>query len=533
LIGFQHVQCTTRMKQVSQIICAALLFALSACSNQSGSDLPDNERLVVAMSTLSETTFLPWNGSTGRKLYLDPIYDYLVYLDPENDDLVPGLAQSWEMSDGGRTHTLMLRPGIQFQQGWGEVTAEDVKYTIDRIIAPDALVGPSSILRRVIREVRAPEKYKVEIELAVPDIEFVRAYLANSQSLMIVSKAYFDAVGDEQANDLPIGSGAYAMYNYIQDVSITYRLREDRENLWRTSPDFSELHFIASPEEFTRVAMLMTGEADLAPVNFDSINVLEQSGLQVKYVPLNWTPVVRLGGLTERFYNGEVPWQNEQVRLALNYAIDKQTIIDSIFHGHGVVTGADNSSGVLLDLEGFSYDPERARALLVEAGYPNGFPIRLKTFTTSPGAELPIVAQAVALYWEAVGIDVTIEPTNWVGHRSAWTTGNATDLAWTHRGFPFSTPLAGLSPSNYTDSLFATFANETTDDYLNRIGSTQDIDERADLVMEFAVYLRDVASTVFIGHIDEPYGASSKVGDWPTINEQTTNLDLIRRASHE
>lgn len=512
----------------------ALGLFLSACSNKAPEGTVDDyDRLVVAMPTLGESTFLPWNGSTGRKLYLDPIYSYLIYIEPETGQLIPGIAHSWEVSSDGKTHTLYLREGLQFQKGWGELTAEDVKFSIEQMIAPKAIAGPSSVLRRTIQEVRAPEPYKVEVELSIPDVEFIRGYLTNGQSLMIVSKNYFESVGQDEANNQPIGSGSYEMAEYDKDVSITLRLREDNENMWRTSPDFKEIHFLAAPEEFTRVAMLKTGEADLAPVNFDSINVIERSGLQLTYVPRNWTPVVRLGGLTERYNNPEVPWSNQQVRLALNYAIDKQVIIDSIFHGRGVVAGSDTPSLGLVNIEGFPYDPDKARELLREAGYPQGFSMRLKTFTTSPGAELPIVAQAVALYWEAVGINVSIEPTNWAGLRSAWITGNATDVAWTHRGFPFTTPLAGLQTSNYSDSLFSTFADNTTDDYLDRIGEELDTDQRQELVMELANYLRDIGSIVFIGHIDEPYGASKKVGHWPTINEQTTNLDMIERASLE
>ncbi len=541
LLLFQFRQCALIFYAAKNLMLSSfklscvvvLVFVVSACSNESGSGVDDNDRLVVAMPTLGESTFLPWNGSTGRKLYLDPIYSYLIYIDPESGDLLPGIAQSWEVSEDGKTHTLYLRQGLQFQQGWGEVTSADIKFSIEQMIAPEAIAGPSSVLRRTIKEVRAPDPYKVEVELSIPDVEFIRGYLSNGQSVMIVSKSYFDSVGQEQANNQPIGSGAYQMAEYDKDVSITLRLREDIDNLWRTSPDFLELLFLAAPEEFTRVAMLKTGEADLAPVNFDSINVIERSGLKITYVPRNWTPVVRLGGLTARYNNPDVPWSSQQVRLAMNYAIDKQVIIDSIFHGRGVVAGADIPSRGLLNVEGFAYDPDKAKELLSEAGYPQGFTIRLKTFTTSPGAELPIVAQAVALYWEAVGINVNIEPTNWVGLRSAWTTGNATDIAWTHRGFPFTTPLAGLQTSNYSDSLFATFADNNTDDYLDRIGEALEPDRRQELVMELAYYLRDIASTIYIGHIDEPYGASSKVGHWPTINEQTTNLDLIERAGQE
>ena len=113
----------------------------------------------VAISTLHEETFLPWNGGGPRKFYLDTIYEYLLYLDPVTDKAIPGLAERWEMSNGAKTWTFWIRKGVSFHEGWGEVTDEDVKYSIERVIDPKSIVGPASQMRRLIVEVEAPEKY--------------------------------------------------------------------------------------------------------------------------------------------------------------------------------------------------------------------------------------------------------------------------------------------------------------------------------------------------------------------------------------
>jgi len=247
-------------------------------------------------------------------------------------------------------------------------------------------------------------------------------------------------------------------------------------------------------------------------------------------VQANWAPVVRLGGLTTRFNDSTVPWQDKRVRQALNYAVDKRAIVKAIFHDQARIVGADFPAPEWMDIPPYPYDPDKARALLKEAGYPNGFAIRLKTFTTNPGAELPIVAEAVSLYWQAIGLRVAIEPTNWTSLRGAWTSGNANQLVWTHRGLAFSGTLAGLQASVMSGSLFATYTTEATDRFVLAVGSALTPRERAERIRETGEYLRDEAAAVYIGFANEPYGASAKVGHWPALNQQGTNLDLITRA---
>jgi peptide/nickel transport system substrate-binding protein len=524
-----------RLARVQLATCwATRLFVLSAALCLSGCArdpvAADPSKLNVAMSTFSEGTFLPWNGSTGRKFYLDTVYEYLAYLDPESGEPTPGLAERWEMSPDGKTWTFWLRRGVAFHDGWGDVTADDVKYTLDRIRDPKSIAGPASPLRQLIASVDAPEPQRVVITLASPDIDFIRAYLSNGLIVPVVSKKYLEEKGDAYANEHPIGTGVYRMVEYRKGVSMTMRADKSQAH-WRVTPQFDEIRFLAVPEEFTRAAMLKTGEVDLAPINYDSIRAIEQAGLQLLYVQGNWAPVVRLGGLSARFSDPTVPWSDKRVRQALNYAIDKQAIVKAIFHGHARIVGADFPAPEWMNIPPYPYDPEKARALLKEAGYPNGFPIKLKTFTTNPGAELPIVAEAVSLYWQAIGVEAAIEPTNWTSLRSAWTSGNANDIVWTHRGLAFSGTLAGLQASVMSTSLFATYSNAITDQFVLDIGSALIPAERAERIRETGEYLREEAAAVYIAFADEPYGASKKVGHWPALSQQGTNIDLITRAA--
>lgn len=498
------------------------------CLTQCARAPRDPQTLVVAMSTFSEATFLPWNGSTGRKFYLDTIYEYLLYLDPQTGELTPGLAERWERSADGKVFTLWLRKGIPFQQGWGEVTSEDVKYTLDRIRDPKSIAGPSSPLRKSVASVSAPQPDKVIVTLNTPDIGFLSGYLSNGLIIPIVSKRYVETKGEEYANAHPIGTGAFELEEYRQGVSISVKAAPGPH--WRVKPQFERIKYFAVPEEFTRTAMLKTGEVDLAPINYDSIDAIEGTGLKIKYIKHNWAPVIRFGGLTTRFTNKETPWFKKEVRQALNYALDKEAIVKAIFHGQASIVGADFPAPEWERMPAYPYDPKRARALLASAGYPNGFDIKIRTYTTTPGAEQQIVAEATATYWQAVGVRVTIEPTSWPSLRSAWTTGNTTDIAWTHRGLAFSGTLPGLQASVMSASVFSTYANDKTDGYVDAIGAALDERERGRLMIELGEYLREEAAAVFIGFANEPYGMNKRLASWPALSQQGTNIDLVTRS---
>ena len=490
---------------------------------------PDASVLRVAMSTFSDGTFLPWNGSTGRKLYLDTIYEYLVYLDPETLEPQPGLAEDWSVSPTGDTVTLSLRRGVEFHDGWGELTADDVAYTFERMMARSSIAGMASTLRYLIDRVEVVDRYRLEIHLSEPDVEFVAGYLSNGVALPIVSKRYVETVGDAAANENPVGTGPFTLSRYEEDTLIEVTAVDGGRGNWRVKPEFTTIRFLSVPEEFTRAAMLKAGEVDIAPINYDSIDALAADGVRTLYVAANWAPVVRFGGLVEGRAATRMPWQDRRVRQALNYAVDKEAIAEHVLHGQLAIVPGDFPVPEWRGLEPYPYDPERARALLAEAGFPDGFEITLRTFTTSPGAELPIIAEVVAGYWRAVGVRTRIVPTTWTSLRSAWSTGHAGDIAWTHRGLAFAGVVQGLIASVQSTNLFATFANAHTDAEVAAIGRETDPERRAARIRALGQYLRDEAASVFIGFANEPYGISARVGHWPALSQQGTNIDLVTR----
>jgi peptide/nickel transport system substrate-binding protein len=490
--------------------------------------------LTVALATFAEDTFLPWNGGVARQTYMGLIYEWLFYTDPETLEVEPGLALSWDMSPDGMTYTFHLREGVQFNEGWGEVTGEDVKYSWERMIDENSIGSPAGQLRALIDTIDVPDPYTVVLHLQSPNAELIRSHMTDyNAGGMIVSKAYVESVGDEEGNAHPIGTGPYTLAEPHQQAGpIVLKTVEGVENHWRVTPEFETVTFLLVPEEATRVAMLLAGEVDLAPISYDSVESVSGAGLNVVSIPGSWVPLIWFGGIVEtqpERYLPDQPWADTRVRQALNYAIDREAIAESIFHGEAIPAGAPNPVPGWVDVEPYPYDPDKAKELLAEAGYADGFPLTLKTLAANPGAELPIVGEAVALYWDEIGIDVTIVPTDWGSVRDELLAGEANTYLFTQRGQPFAEPLTPATIFFPPDGAFTSYATVESSALLEQMLTELDADKREDLAHQFGQLLHDDAAGVFLLYANEPYGASEQVATWPTIRMRPFNIELIQR----
>ena len=522
------------MKRTKTIvfILMALMFPASMLWGASVAKQAPTDTLTVALSDLGEETFLPWNGGMGRNSYLFMIYECLAYTDPKTEQMMPGLATKWEMSPDGKTWTFWIRKGVPFHEGWGELNAEDVKYSIERVMDPKSIATAASSLRAMIEKVEVPEPYKVVISLKSPYIGLIDNYLYDGNpSGIIVCKKYVETVGDEKASTHPIGTGPYTLAEeHKKGGPIKLKTIEGVEKHWRVTPEFKTVTFLSIREEATRVVMLKSGEADLAPISYDSIDTIKASGLRIVSIPKSWNPLIRFGGIVTtdpKRYNPANPWVKKEVRQALNYAVDKEAIAKNIFKGEAVSSGADAPVTAWLDIPTYPYDPAKAKQLLAAAGYPNGFPVTLKTFTSSPGAELPIIGEAVAMYWKAIGIDAKIVPTDWGTLRSEIIGAKTSNFLWTHRNGAFVDPGMALDLNFDVNNVFTTYATPESTSRYTKVKAELDLKKRDQLVKEFGLFVRDEAAGIYLVIANEPYGASKKVGKWPTIRIKPQNIDMI------
>ena len=285
-----------------------------------------------------------------------------LYMLDEHMKLRPQLAESYEASEDAKEFTFHLRKGVTFQDGTS-FNAEAVKFSFDRAGNPDNHLKRQSLFV-MIAHTDVVDDYTVRVVLKYPFGAFVND-IAHPGAL-IVSPKSVQQYGKEVTRH-PSGTGPYEFVSWSAD---TLKLKKN-EHYWQAGlPKIETITYRSVPENGARIAMLQAGEAQfIYPVppeliaslkNSPTITVFDEPSILGRYIALN---------------NMRKPFSDPRVRLALNYAVDKQAFIKVVFNGH-----ADPMDSPMPPLLGFyqrqgnyPYDPGKAKALLAEAGYPNGF----------------------------------------------------------------------------------------------------------------------------------------------------------------
>jgi peptide/nickel transport system substrate-binding protein len=296
-------------------------------------------------------------------LLMYALHDALVKPMP-GQPAAPSLAESWSASADGLVYEFLLRKGARFHNG-EPVTAEDVKFSLERYRGAAA-----KTLKAAVASVETPDARHVRIRLTRPWPDFMTFYTSATGAGWIVPKKYVERVGDEGFKKAPIGAGPYRFVSFTPGVEL---VMESFDQYWRKTPSVKRLVFRVIPDEATRLAALKRGEVDIAySIRGELAEELQRTpGLTLKptviqspfwlYFPDQWDP--------------KSPWHDRRVRQAANLAIDRAGANQALTLGHSHVTGS-----VIPDTFDFFWappapvhDPARARRLLAEAGYPNGF----------------------------------------------------------------------------------------------------------------------------------------------------------------
>ncbi|MBI3328636.1 MAG: ABC transporter substrate-binding protein, partial [Nitrospinae bacterium] len=277
------------------------------------------------------------------------------------------------------------------------VTAEDVKFSFERYQGASA-----SLLREKVQAVEIVDAQRIRLRLKEPWPDFMAFYgTPATGAAWVVPKAYVEKVGPDGFKKHPVGAGPYKFVR--QDPGIAMVV-EAYEGYWRMTPAVKRIIFKSVPEDATRLAMLKTGEADIAH------NLLGPAAEEVRRDPrLRLVPVSTAANQWVDFFSQwdpKSPWHDVRVRLAANHAIDRRAIVEAESLGHSRATGSivPREFEFALPIEPYAYDPERAKQLLREAGYPNGFDAG--EIATGTGFGGP--TEATAGYLRAVGIRVRV-----------------------------------------------------------------------------------------------------------------------------
>ena len=321
---------------------------------------------------------------------------------------VPMLAHSWEVSADGSTWTFHLNEGVQFHKGYGEMTAEDIIWGMRQFGAEGSKHARASNVRGIWENedgyAKAIDDYTVEVNTGAPWSQVPVNEIVTSPGgagSWIISKKQTEELGQEAANSQIAATGPWDLVEF--STGSFWRM-EAVENHWRKTPHFAEMYFREIPEESSRVAGFQTGNLDTTVSAFDSLDALANvEGAELMRLPgggesaLNIYGQYHVGAGTEDQLPGfdpELPWISAssdvdsvewanaaKVRNALSIAIDRQGIVDTLLRGYGspaVMWEYGQYEDAWLPPEmRWEYNPERAKQLLEEAGYPEGFSITL------------------------------------------------------------------------------------------------------------------------------------------------------------
>ena len=400
--------------------------------------------LHLAVTPLPQDTFYPWLATSSGQLVFRPMMENLTTIWPETgvSTVLPQLAREWEISPDAGEYTFHLQEGVQFHFGHGEFTVADVVFTADQQMS-DALAGCKAPLSRFMGadsmtemiangNMEVIDDYTFKMRLASPQVDIASWWFNILQigCMAVRSSAQHAAEGDAMFENGPAGTGAYQF--------VARELKEFTEyeavpfDHWRVNPEFKHLKITTAPEDLTRLAMLLTGEANMVDVP----KVLHQQaiddGMEILESPL---PTV---GLTivpfGQYYVSQVNWNPDTepwtapgetgklVREAMNRAINREQIINELFKGrgepmyttifHDTLEGWNPRWKDEFDAK-YGYDPELAKELLDQAGYPgdngqNRFSLEVYQSSLPGLPETIEVAQTVAQSFEDIGIDVKL-----------------------------------------------------------------------------------------------------------------------------
>ena len=376
------------------LVAAVLLLPLAARAQA-----PSGQMTLVYNISIVPRWFDPAEseGLVTPFIFYYALHDALVKPMPGNA-AAPCLAESWSASADGLSYEFVLRRGVRFHNG-ETVTADDVKFSFERYRGASART-----LKDHVAAVEIVDPLRVRFRLKRPWPDFMTFYGSPATgAAWIVPRKYVEKVGDDGFKRAPVGAGPYKLVSYKPGLEVVL---EAHEQYWRKTPAVKTLVMRSIPDESVRMAMLKRGEADIAYVFRGALaeELKRTAGLTLKPYHLA-LPVWYV--FTEQ-WDPKSPWSDRRVRLAANLAIDRQAVNQAETLGLSKVTASiiPQSFEFSWPAPLYPFDPKRARQLLAEAGYPNGFDAGTITVDLANAS----FAEAVTSYFGAVGIRVTIRP---------------------------------------------------------------------------------------------------------------------------
>jgi peptide/nickel transport system substrate-binding protein len=341
----------------------------------------------------------PASHMAGLPLVNQTVFERMVEVKLNGKELIPALSKTWIISPDWKYIEFNLRDDIKFHNG-ALVTAEDVKYSLETYMRPDLKYVHGKLWTRNIKAItiEGPTRVRVYMNFADP------GYLGRLWwGAGIFPKAYREKVGDKGFAEHPIGAGPFKWLEYKQDV---YWKVEAVKKHYRKTPEIKTFKLVYVPEASTRLAMLKAGEVDitdLSPANVPAVEAA--SDLRIVYSRYPNLTCLTITDLA--FPQEKSPFLDRRVRTAASIAIDREMICKKVLFGTAEPYGeilSPITKGYDPSIKPDPYDPEKARRLLAEAGYPNGFKTTISSTSTDR-----FYIEAIAANLTEVGIDIKVD----------------------------------------------------------------------------------------------------------------------------
>jgi len=428
-------------------------------------------------------------------------------------NLAPELATAYSIAADGLAYEFTLRRGVAFHNG-DPFTAADVVYSWKRAVKPELRNPRASVLAAKIKDIEVVDDHKVRILLKEPDSSFME----NLEAFwLMVPAKHTEQVGDEAFARQPIGTGPFKFVS--RQIQVKLELEANKAH-WGKVPAIDRLTIQIVPDDTTRMAMIRTGEADIVQ-SVPAFLAQQLAGLPDVAVVKN--PTYQSIYFT---INPKSPLGDKRVRQAINFAIDRQTMVQRLFFGAATMQAAWCSPGVLgcdPSFKPYPYDPDRARALIKESGLDTSKTYKLVGQAPGRTPQSKEMAEAIGSYLNRVGIKCEVSLVEY-GAWLAIVTAREKDfsshdlLFWTWSEFN-PDPMARLLRVMRTGERSSFYNVPALDAKLDAVNAVADPARRAAMIRDIFAYIQDEALMVPLWNLDMIYGVRKRVAWTPRKND--------------
>lgn len=480
--------------------------------------------IVGALANLGDGWSDPHRQGTGgqRPLVL-AMWDGLVNRDGQAN-IIPDIATSWQTSGDGLTWDFTLRKGVKYWNGQ-EVSAKDVKFSFERSIRPELKQYPGPEIAAAVASAEVVDDSHVRFHMKKVYAPFLDRLV---MFMGIVPQEYTEKIGDVDFQSAPQGTGRW---KHSSEKRGEFTSMEANTGYWDPErvPAVKAATFRLIPESTTRLAMLLTGEADiiagLPGSDFSKVQALPGG----KIIFSKGASAGRWA-FADTYFPEASPFKDIRVRRAMNYAIDQQAIVDKIYFGSARPTGSfvmPTTLGYDPSIKPYPYDPALAKSLIAEAGYPAGFEFEMHATVAAK-----VVSEVLQAYYQAIGLRAKVQLYDAGTWAAKFRAREYRGLANTGFGAIAMYEPSALAVMFHSEGGQSFTREPEIDAIFAKLDGASDLAARAKLGGELSRALSDKVTSVMMPLVDAAFGVGPKIKSWDigAGRDQMLRLETVRLA---